>query len=182
MSSFSHYISELSDIFERNQDALAEKENKLKDKVKHNDLDRHRKVEEKQSAIEDELSSFSKCTDRIKSERLKEIQDAEEEINKSISDIEEQEKRADIRWENINNFIMGCRHKMTKKYCILSFSLTSFIFFCGTLCWAVLEEEVDDFLWGVLPCCGGCSIILALYMAIIFLLVPSQTTKTLKLR
>lgn len=180
MSNFSHYISELSSISNRTQELLAEKEGKLQEDVQYNNLVRQQKIEEKEQAIEDELSSFSKCTDKIKSERLKEIQDAEEEINKSISDIEEQEKRADIRWKNINNDLMEYRHKMTKKYCILSFSLTSFMFFCGTLCWAVLERGVDV-LWALLPACGGSSILLT-FQAIMFCLASSQTTKTLKLR
>lgn len=56
------------------------------------------------------ISSFSKCTDKIKSERLKEIQDAEEEINKSISEIEAQEKLANISY-NISNNIIYCEYK-----------------------------------------------------------------------
>lgn len=182
MSNFSHYISELSSISNRTQELLAEKEGKLQEDVQYNNLVRHQKIEEKEQAIEDELSSFRENINKLKAERLRGLRDAEEEINKSISDIEEQEKQADIRWKNINNNIMGCRHKMTKKYCILYFSLTSFIFFCGTLCWAVLEEGVDYLLWIVLPCCGVGSIGLALYMAIPFMLRPSQTTKTLKSR
>lgn len=181
MNKFSHYISELSSISNRTQELLAEKEGKLQEDVQYNNLVRQQKIEEKEQAIEDELLSFRKNINKLKAERLRGLRDAEEEINKSISDIEEQEKRADIRWKNINNNIMEYRHKMTKKLCILSFSLTSFIFFCGTLCWAVIEGGVDDFLWAVLPLCGGYSILFT-FNAIMICLVSTRTTKTPKLR
>ena len=125
MSKFSKYISEISLISDRVQEVLADKENKLKDKVQQNDLVRHRKVEEKELAMEDELSSFRKRTDKLKAKRLKDIQDAETEINKSISDIEEQEKQAEISYNLDANGNGVHNHKDFFKLLIIIFVLVT---------------------------------------------------------
>lgn len=98
MSNFSKYISGVSTISDRTQEALTEKENKLKDKVQHTDVVRQEKIAEKERAIEDKLSSFSKSTQKLKDERLKDIHDKEEKINKRVSDFKAQERLAKISY------------------------------------------------------------------------------------